>query len=51
MSEKQKLEYKTKLKKLEIKKIEKYDQLAGKVGVIGATLLLILALVITLARG
>jgi hypothetical protein len=51
MSEKQKFEYKERLKKLELKKLEKYDKLAGKIGVIIATLLLILALLITIARG
>ena len=50
MSEKQKLEHKIQIKKLEIKKIDKLDKLAGKVAILICVLLLILSLVISLMR-
>jgi hypothetical protein len=48
MSEEQKLEHKEKIKRLEIKKIDKLDSLAGKIGIIVASLLFIITLIVTL---
>ena len=48
MSEREKLQFKERIKKLEVKKIEKLDSLAGKIGVVSACLLFIMALIVTL---
>jgi hypothetical protein len=48
MSEKERLSYKERIKKLEIKRIERLESLAGKIGVVVACLLFITALIVTL---
>ncbi len=48
MSEKEKLEYKDRLKKLEIKKLDKLESLAVKVSILSGILLLLTSLIVTL---
>jgi archaellum biogenesis protein FlaJ (TadC family) len=50
MSEKDKLEYKERIKKLELRKIDKWDKLAGKIGVVIGVILVLLTIVLMLAR-
>lgn len=51
MSERERLTHKERLKKLDIKKINEYEKLIGRVGLVGAGLILLAGVVFSIVRG